>query len=61
MGKGEHCKTCGSSKSRNIQGSGARAFVKEWINKDLDKYDIPLFRMDDEEDWEDEEEACEEE
>ena len=35
---------------------GARAFVKDWLNKDLDKCDIPLFRWDDEEDWDDEEE-----
>ena len=35
---------------------GARAFVKDWLDKDLDKCDIPLFRWDDEEDWDDEEE-----
>ena len=34
---------------------GARAFVKDWLDKDLDKCDIPLFRWDDEEDWDDEE------
>lgn len=36
--------------------AGARAFVKEWLNKDLDKCDIPLFRMDDEDEEEDEDE-----
>ena len=37
---------------------GARSFVKEWLNRDLDKCDIPLFRLSDEddEDWDEEEE-----
>lgn len=33
---------------------GARAYVREWLDKDLDECDIPLFKMDDD-DEEDEE------
>lgn len=39
-----------------VEYDGARAFVKEWLHKDLDECEIPLFKADDDEDWDEEEE-----
>ena len=39
-----------------VEYDGARAFVKEWLDKDLDECDIPLFNADDDEEEEEEEE-----
>ena len=40
-----------------VEYDGARAFVREWLHKDPDECDIPLFKADDEdEDWDEEEE-----
>ena len=51
-----YCSTDDSSYGP-VEYDGARAFVKEWLNKDLDECDIPLFKADDEdEDWDEEEE-----
>ncbi len=41
---------------RAAEYDGARAFVKDWLGKDLDQCDVPLFRMGDD----DEDEAAEE-
>ncbi len=45
---------------RAAEYDGARTFVKEWLDKDLDQCNIPLFCWSDEEDWDDEEEDGEE-
>ena len=40
-----------------VEYDGARAFVKEWLHKDLDECDIPLFSAgDDDEEWDEEDE-----
>lgn len=43
-----------------MEYDGARTFVKDWLFKDLDTCDIPLFTYEPDEDWEDEEEDPEE-
>ena len=37
-----------------VEYDGARKFAKEWLNKDLDKCDIPLFEKEDEEEGKEE-------
>ncbi|MBR6088615.1 MAG: hypothetical protein IKP86_01685 [Anaerolineaceae bacterium] len=43
-----------------VEYEGARVFVKEWLHKDLDECDLPLFKADDDEE-DDKEEGAEEE
>ncbi len=42
-----------------VEYDGARAFVKEWLHKDLDECDIQLFSAGDDEDWDEEDEEAE--
>ena len=49
----------GDSTYDPVEYDGARTFVKDWLNKDLDECDIPLFTTDDD-DWDDEEDEEEE-
>ena len=38
-----------------VEYDGARDFVREWLHKDIEECDIPIFRLEDEEFWDDEE------